>query len=362
MMNDICRLLKSMKDKKDRIFAMATIIRVDGSAYRREGAKMLIGEDSSYFGTISAGCLEEDLLYQAQEVIQTLHPKNVQYDLRSEDDLSWGQSAGCDGNIEVYIEPIGWELNTLQPNTLLWRYVDEQLNNGLPVVSVKTINAEKQESVVLYSDNGDICAESANHEIAQKLTTYVQDFVLSGTKVKLIYIEELESDFLFERYQPKDHLYVFGAGPDAEPLVTQASQLDFSVTVIDPRSSRCNEENFPLADLHIIEHPETFFNNRQIPFDSYVLVMTHNFNRDQEILQHLVQAPPKYLGVLGPKRRTERLVKDKNVLSFIHSPIGLPIGAEGPEEISISVLAELIKVRNHANAKMKKQSPAACWI
>lgn len=361
-MNDICRLVKSMKEKKDRIFAMATIIRVDGSAYRREGAKMLIGEDGSYFGTISAGCLEEDLIYHAQEVIQTLQPKNVQYDLRSEDDLSWGQSAGCDGNIEIYIEPIGWELNTLRPNTLLWPYVDEQLNNGLPVISVKTINAEKEDTVILFTDNGNIFVEAANQEIAQQLATYVQAFVLSGTKVKCIYIEELESDFLFEHYQPKDHLYVFGAGPDAEPLVNFASQLDFSITVIDPRSSRCNEKNFPQADLHILEHPETFFNKRQIPFDSYVLVMTHNFNRDQEILQHLLQAPLKYLGVLGPKRRTERLVKNKNLLSFIHSPIGLPIGAEGPEEISISVLAELIKVRNQAHAELKKPSPAACWV
>ncbi|WHY77120.1 XdhC family protein [Neobacillus sp. WH10] len=361
-MNDICRLLRSMKDKKDQIFAMATIIRVDGSAYRREGAKMLIGEDGSYFGTISAGCLEEDLLCQAQEVIKSLHPKNVHYDLKSEDDLSWGQSAGCDGNIEVYIEPIGWELTKLQSNTLLWPYIDEQLNKGFNVVSVKSINSENQGSTILYYDNGNICVESADHEIGQKLNPYMKDFFLSGAKVKLIHIEELGRDFLFERYQPKENLYIFGAGPDAEPLVKIASQLDFSITVIDPRSSRCNEKKFPQADVHIQEHPESFFKKRQIPFDSFVLVMTHNFNRDQEILQYLLQTPLKYLGVLGPKRRTERLVSDKNFMSYIHSPIGLNIGAEGPEEISISVLAELIKVRNHSHAELKKQGTTACRI
>ncbi|MEH7500574.1 XdhC family protein [Neobacillus drentensis] len=361
-MNDICRLLKRMKEEKDKIFAMATIIRVDGSAYRREGAKMLIAEDGSYFGTISAGCLEEDLIYQAQEVIDSLQAKTVKYDLRSEDDLSWGQSAGCDGDIEIYIEPIGWELSMLQQNPPLWPYIDQQLSQGINIVSAKCMNGgDKQGTLILYSDNGNILGESTDKDIEQRLIPYINNFFLSGTKVKFIHINELNSDYLFELYQPKDILYVFGAGPDAEPLVELASQLDFSVTIIDPRSSRCSEINFPNADFRFIEHPESFFNKIQIPFDSFVLVMTHNFNRDQKILQYLLQAPPKYLGVLGPKRRTERLVNDPHLLSFIQSPIGLNIGAEGPEEISISVLAELIKIRNQSNSYIKEQS-VGCWI
>jgi xanthine dehydrogenase accessory factor len=335
---------------------MATIIRVDGSAYRREGAKMLIGEDGSYYGTISAGCLEEDLIYQAQEVIASLQAKTVKYDLRSNDDLSWGQSAGCDGDIEVYIEPIGWGITKLQNNISLWHYIDKQLNQGINMVSAKCMNrGDKQGTVILYSDNGTTIGESADKDIVQTLTPYINDFFLSGTKVNLVHIDELNNDYLFELYQPKDRLYVFGAGPDAEPLVELASQLDFSVTIIDPRSGRCNEKNFPKADFRLIEHPESFFNKFQIPFESFVLVMTHNFNRDQKILEYLFPSPPKYLGVLGPKRRTERLVSDKKLLPFIQSPIGLAIGAEGPEEISISVLAELIKIKNHANSQIKEQ-------
>jgi xanthine dehydrogenase accessory factor len=361
-MNDICKSLKSMKEEKGKIFAMATIIGVDGSAYRREGAKMLIGEDGSYFGTISAGCLEEDLIFQAKEVIESLQVKTVKYDLRSGDDLSWGQSAGCDGDIEIYIEPIGWEFSKLQENTPLWPYIEQQLNQGLNVVSAKCMNeGDKQGTVILYSGNGNILGEYVEKDIEQRLIPYIKDLFLSGTKVKLIHIEELNSDFLFELYQPKDRLYVFGAGHDAEPLVKLASQLDFSVTIIDPRSSRCNENLFPTADFRFIEHPESFFNKYQIPFHSFVLVMTHNFNRDQKILEYLLKSPPKYLGVLGPKRRTERLVNDKKLLSFIQSPIGLAIGAEGPDEISISVLAELIKIRNHSNSQIKEQG-VECWI
>ena len=362
MMNDFCRLLDRLEKDKAKIFAMATIIRVDGSAYRREGAKMLIGEDGSYYGTISAGCLEEDLIHQSMHVMESFQPKIVKYDLRSEDDLSWGQGAGCDGDIEIYIEPIGWQLNQLNQNTLLWPHIYEQLKQGQTLVTVKCMKeGERQGALILSSTDGRIIEGSLGQDVEQTLIPYVHQFSISRSKVKLNYIEELQSDYLFELYQPKDKLFIFGAGPDAEPLAELASKLDFSVTVIDPRSSRCNEKFFPKADFLIKEHPESFFNKFEIPYHSYVLIMTHNFNRDQEILEYLLQAPPKYLGVLGPKRRTERLVNNKTSLSFIHSPIGLSIGAEGPEEISVSVLAELIKIRNHSLFERTSQ-PVECWI
>jgi xanthine dehydrogenase accessory factor len=360
--NDFCRVLNSLKEEKVKIFALATIVRVDGSAYRREGAKMLIGEDGSYYGTISAGCLEEDLIHQAKEVIHSFTPKIVHYDLKSEDDLSWGQSAGCDGDIDIYIEPMGWGHNRLDPVTPLWPFIDNQLNNGNRLVAVKNINeGDNQGDIMLYSADGKVLGGTLGQEIEQILIPYIHQFSINRDKVKLIYIDELEGDYLFEFYQPKDHLFIFGAGPDAEPIAELASRLDFSITVIDPRENRCNEKYFPKADVRITEHPDSFFNQFQIPYDSYVLVMTHNFNRDQKILEYLLKTPPKYLGVLGPMRRTERLVKDKAELSFIHSPIGLKVGAEGPEEISISILAEVIKVRNQSFSEETSQQ-VACRV
>ncbi|GHH99254.1 XdhC family protein [Neobacillus kokaensis] len=361
-MNDICRLLKSLKAKKDNLFAMATICRVDGSAYRREGAKMLICGDGSYYGTISAGCLEQDLIYQAEDVISTLVPKTVQYDLRSVDDLSWGQSAGCDGNIEVYVEPIGWNLNKLKEDLLLWPHIDEQLNKGFTVVSIKCLTPEAMHNPVILSFDHEMMDVKFNDiDIPPIFTPLVNQFLQERVKVKFIRLNELQADFLFELYEPKEQLFVFGAGPDAEPLVELASRTDFSVVVIDPRESRCNETYFPQADKRIVEHPATFFANRTIPENVYVLVMTHNFNRDREILQHLLQNPPKYIGVLGPKRRTERLINDKEALSHIYSPIGLDIFAEGPEEISISVVAQLIQIRNQTLKQQRIQRAVECW-
>ncbi|WP_066383154.1 XdhC family protein [Neobacillus mesonae] len=362
-MNDFSRLLDRLEKDKEKMFAMATIIRVDGSAYRREGAKMLIGRDGSYYGTISAGCLEEDLIHQSMHVLESYQPKIVKYDLRSEDDdLSWGQGAGCDGNIEIYIEPIGWEWNQINQSTLLWPHIYEQLEQGQTLVTVKCMKeGDRQGAFILSSTDGRMIGGSLGQDVEYTLIPYIHQFSISRPKVKLMYIEELKGDYLFELYLPQDKLFIFGAGPDAEPLVELASKLDFSVTVIDPRSSRCSEDFFPKADCLINEHPESFFNRFEIPYNSYVLIMTHNFNRDQIILEYLLQAPPKYLGVLGPKRRTKRLVNDKTSLSFIHSPIGLSIGAEGPEEISISVLAELIKIRNQSAFNQTSQ-PVECWI
>ncbi|MED2974194.1 XdhC family protein [Fictibacillus sp. B-59209] len=359
-MNDFSRMLNSLKKDPSKTYALATIVRVDGSSYRREGAKMLIGKDESYYGTISAGCLEEDLIQKAKEVIALFEPRTVNYDLRSEDDLSWGQSAGCDGDIEVYIEPIGWELNLLERSTYLWPYIDQQLNHHLGLLSVKCISeGDNQGEITLYSLEGDVLAGTLGKE--EILAPYIQTFLTQNEKVKLVHIEELQRDYLFEEYQPKENLFIFGAGPDAEPLVSLASQLDFSVVIIDPRSARCSETYFPQADHLIPEHPDSFFNDFQIPINSYVLVMTHNFNRDKKILQYLLQNPPKYLGVLGPKRRTERLVDTQTSLSCIHSPIGLSIGAEGPEEIAISVMAELIKIRNVSSFR-KRSELVECQI
>ncbi|AJY76147.1 XdhC family protein [Paenibacillus beijingensis] len=349
-MNDFYRIYKIMKANKEQRFALATIVRVDGSAYRREGAKMLFGKDGSRYGTISAGCLEEDLSYHVQEVLQSGDPKTVQYDLRTVDDLSWGQSAGCDGNIEVYMEPIHWEQEVAHDRVKIWPHVDRLLNEGKSVICVKCIGGKMERGIqFLYSGDTEITGTESDRQLQTKLKKYVQTFAASGSKTTLYFVPELGSDFLFELYTPKEMLYIFGAGPDAEPLVQLASQVDFSVTVIDPRSGRCNAEYFPTADFTIVDHPETYLASATLPHNSYVLIMTHNFNRDQFILDRLLQSPPYYLGVLGPRRRTERLVRNKALPDFVHSPIGLNIGAEGPEEISISVMAELIQARKQAS-------------
>src|SRR5699024_9609472 len=133
---------------------------------------------------------------------------------------------------------------------------------------------------------------------------------------------------------------------DVEPLVESASNLDFSIHLIDPREVRCNKENFPTADHYIIDFPHKYLKKNNLPQNCFVLIMTHHFQRDKYLLHYFIENPLLYLGSLVKKKRTIRLMHPEPLPKMIHTPVGLDIFAEGAEEIAVSICAELIKVRN----------------
>jgi xanthine dehydrogenase accessory factor len=338
-MKEFYRLLKIMKEHKHLHFAMATVIGVKGSAYRHAGAKMLFREDGQQYGTISAACLEEDLFYQAKEVLETKQCKNVSYDLRAEDDLSWGQGAGCNGVINIFVESVQWNS--------MWAQVETMLDSGRSLVCAKVIQDVRKPKYFLFDkDSREIFYQEIDAGTKGTLYPYIEESINSPIQFSYNKVRELDNDLISEAVEPKDQLYVFGAGPDAEPLVDIAEKMDFLTTVIDPRSSRCYKTYFPRAHKLVVEHPKSYLKQKGLPKNSYVVVMTHNFNRDRNILHYLLEIKPKYLGLLGPRKRSERLVNLKGLPDWIYSPVGLNIGAEGPEEISISIISQLIKVRN----------------
>jgi len=146
-------------------------------------------------------------------------------------------------------------------------------------------------------------------------------------------------------YEPKPRLIVFGAGPDAKPLVHLAAKTGFSVMVCDWRKEFCQRKNFPRAERLLHGIPEKLL--KQISFSpyDYVVIMTHHFERDRELLNGLEKEHLRYLGVLGPQERTKRLLNRDHIPRWVHSPVGKNIGAQGPEEIAISVVAQLIEIR-----------------
>ncbi|NHN32794.1 hypothetical protein G9U52_23520 [Paenibacillus sp. S3N08] len=202
-----------MKQNDRQKFALATIITVEGSSYRRPGAKMLIGEDGSQYGTISAGCLEEDLLHHSQEVIQSRRPKTLVYDLRSDDDLSWGQGEGCNGCIKVYVEPCEWGYKTDSGNGLLWSQVESLLNLGHRVVSARRLSNDASSiRPLFYAENGTVFGDTV-HLTKEKIVPELSRFLSSHTKIKSVQLKDVEGEILFELYEPRAQLYVFGAGP-----------------------------------------------------------------------------------------------------------------------------------------------------
>jgi xanthine dehydrogenase accessory factor len=356
-MKDFYQLLTIMNQHREKSFAMATIINVKGSAYRHAGAKMLYMEGEKQFGTISAGCLEEDLRYVATEVMLTGKSKRVTYNLMSEDDLTWGQGAGCNGEIEVYVEPFKWGEK--------WQSVKSILDNGQNIVCIKALEGSSNKTY-LYTELGSRIDEDLDNEDTGILSSYIDDFLQSGNQLSIIKNDRQNCDFIFEKLEAKDSLYIFGAGPDVEPLVEFADRMNFAVTVIDPRSSKCCTKRFPKAAKLVVQHPETYLKSNLIPKKSFVLIMTHNFNWDRVILDELLEVQPTFLGVLGPRSRSERLLSYRELPVWVQSPIGLEIGAEGPEEISLSIVAQMVQIRNRSRLEQKRKSSvarvAACSI
>lgn len=342
-MNDFYRILQILKQHQQQRFAMATIIEVIGSSYRKLGAKMLFSEDGNSYGTVSAGCLEEDLAHHARTVILSQNPHTVTYDLMTDDVLSWGANIGCNGKITIWVEPIDWSKVAT---------IEEQFVEGRSVISVKCIRGEERGILRIYME------ENLGYiEFGQNTSTQItQDFQqLTFSKDQLVHIESLNGFYFIEKYQPRERIIIFGAGPDVEPIVSLAARLDFAVTVIDPRENRCNAKNFPDADQLILVHPETYLQNNILPIDSYILVMTHNFDWDRQIVEQLIEQPCHYVGVLGPRRRMEAFLPNQPIPDWIHSPVGLSIDAEGPEEISVSILAQIIQKRRMVSRPITNQ-------
>ncbi|MBV7508356.1 XdhC/CoxI family protein [Bacillus sp. sid0103] len=325
---------------------LATIIHVEGSAYQKEGTTMLFRSDGTQIGMLSAGCLETDLSYRVQEARNGGTVQTVIYDLREEGDLSWGQGAGCNGAIHVLLEPV---------DAFLHDHLGKlkcHLDNGKRVTMIKKMTNEFSVSDYLFvSDDKHHFGKwhgSVSREIKCLLNDIHQSFPKSGIK----YVTELSSTVYVHSYEPKPRLVVFGAGADAVPLVKIASLAGFSVTVLDWSSAFCNEDHFPDADRLLVGYPSETIPLLQLTRADSVLILTHQFQKNQEILKYIKGEDLRYLGVLSPRRRTQRLLEGETVISDINSPAGLSIGAEGPEEIAISIVAELIQQQR--NKKQQK--------
>ncbi|WP_332691723.1 XdhC family protein [Halalkalibacter lacteus] len=353
-MKEFYKYLRILNEHPYSTCALATVIEVEGSAYRHEGAKMLFMGNCKQFGMISGGCLEEDLQIHAMNVISEKSSKTLTYDLHSEDDLGWGQGAGCNGRIKVLVEPFYWQ-EVGGDGSLLWPQVLATFDQGDPIISVRGVGGDMEGARFFFTTDGEMVGSCCSPQFARLLSKDVEQFYKDDRVFEYRFNVELKTHFIFELHESKDIIYIFGAGPDVEPIVRRVAEFDFCPIVIDPRESRCNVSNFPQASLLVTEHPETFLAKNSIKENSYVLIMTHSFIRDRHIVSFFIKDQPKYLGILGPKRRTERLLYQGEVPEWIHSPVGTDIDAEGAEEISISIVGELIKVRNQKKAVNKKR-------
>jgi len=358
---DVLEAIESLSAKGERM-ALATIVAVRGSTYRRPGARLLVPEDGAPIGNISGGCLEGDVADMARIVMDEGRARLAGWDLTADDDAVWGLGLGCNGAIEVFIEPADRAAEVA--NALRTALEDEHpicvvvvLESDAPDVApgsrvVVRFDGEVQGS--LGSPAADIEAVAAARELLAAERSEIRLFT-GGVKA---FVEVLE---------PPLRLLICGAGHDAIPLVRTAAVLGWNAIVADDRPAFLTDERYPGAHAFVaLDDPDDVAEAAPIDGRTFVVVMTHNFLKDKAYLRSLLGSPAPYIAMLGPAARTQRLLmelSDEGVVvtdeqrARIHGPAGLDLGSEGPEEIAGAIVAEIVAVKRGRGGGFLRERP-----
>lgn len=364
-MRDILNAVAELHARGERA-AIATVVRVRGSTYRREGARLLIRPDGGTLGSISGGCLEGDVAEQAQEVIATGQPRLLSYDLTSDDDAVWGLGLGCNGAIDVFVEPVsggrGADLLGLLQDAVARRHT----------VAVATVIAPPPGGPapgarLVVPEEGEPQGSLGGPDLTARIVAAARAQIDAGRSTTVaVEMPGGTGEVFIEVATPPLPLVVCGAGHDAAPLVRLAHELGWWVTVADSRPAFATRERFPEADEVILAGDHEVAQKVRIDRRTFVVVMTHNFLHDLTILRGLLGTPARYIGLLGPRARTERLLGDlaKEGIALpdaqrarLYGPVGLDLGAESPEEIALSILAEILAVQRGRSVTSLRSRP-----
>lgn len=354
-------------DFSERKAALATVVQVKGSSYRSPGARMLMLDNGRWVGSISGGCLEGDALRKARKVIMNKQPRTVTYDTMDDDDNQLGIGLGCNGIIDILIEPIDPTAND-NPIKLIKSFLQFENTGALATVFESNFDTVPVGEKILLSPAGNILGkeEQLNDSLKKHLE---QTIANQKSEIKEIDFDGRKLKVFFEVIQPGIDLLIFGGGFDAKPVTELASVLGWNVRVSDECIAHLVPINFPKADQ--MQSCKREFIKKEIkitPFTAIVL-MSHNFNYDKEVLPQVLDSAAPYIGILGPKKRAEKLfkaLKDEKGIGLtkehqekLHYPIGLDIGAETPDEIAVSIIAEIqAKFTNRSGGFIKyRQGP-----
>ncbi|SFG01056.1 hypothetical protein SAMN04488033_12018 [Salegentibacter agarivorans] len=340
---------------------LATVVHVQGSSYRKAGARMLVDEYGNITGAISGGCLEGDALRKALHALHRQKNKLVSYDTSDEDDAIIGAQLGCNGIIQVLFEPIDY-LDALNPCELLKKVTKQ--NSPLAIVVQFNLNKQKEQCGTKLVITKDL--KTFGQKPEKELFHYIEEQASLTLKYNHPHFAEFttekESTHIFiQNYQPPVKLIIVGAGNDAQILAQQADLLGWDVIVTDGRPTHANKDRFTSSCQVIVSKPEETLKNIEIDHRSFFVLMSHNYNYDLAVLKMLFKEKLiPYIGILGPLKKYQRMLndlEDENYdwedenLDKIYAPVGLEIGAETPAEIGLSILAEIQMVLNGKSAK-----------
>jgi xanthine dehydrogenase accessory factor len=331
--------------------ALATIIDVRGSAYRRPGAKMVIPKGGGGIGSITAGCLEDEVRSLAGEVLDEGESRVETFDLMGDDDV-WGLGVGCNGVIDILLEPL----------TEDYQSVLSAFESGTDVAVCTVLESDADETQM-----GDR-AHYAEQEFTEVSSTWPDwlvnaahepaDTLASRGTAETVTIENAdESTTVFiDGIATPPELFVFGTGHDVEPVCELAKNTDFRVTIVGFRGASATEERFPAADRILSTSPGRIREDLTFDENTYAVVMTHNFIDDRLTIDAILDSPVSYVGLMGPRERFEEMQEDfaeedrtfsEEELQKLYTPAGLDLGGDTPYQIAHSIVSELLVVKNN---------------
>jgi xanthine dehydrogenase accessory factor len=336
------RLRRCLEDGREA--ALATVVDVDGRAYRRPGAKMVV-EPENRTGSVTAGCLEHEVQTVATTAIETGTPRVETWDLTTEE---WGMGVGCDGVVSVLVEPL---TETHRPVADAW-WAGERVGvvtvvgGDLPLGTRGFYDPETRFDGALPAWVREPAAETVGRVLEAGDVDTRRSTVEDGDRTVDLFVESVD---------PPPELVVFGGGDDVGPVVELAATVDFRVTVVTFRGGQADPERFPAADATVAASPRDVGTLGPWNEDTYAVVMSHNFVDDRLAVAELLDTPVPYIGLMGPRTRFERMCEAFTDAGWplterdherLYAPVGLDLGAETPHQVAYSIVAELLAVAN----------------
>jgi xanthine dehydrogenase accessory factor len=327
--------------------ALATVVWVSGSSLRPMGAKMAVTNTHDLAGSVSGGCVEGAVYEEAQQVISTRHPKLLHYGVS--DDNAWSVGLICGGSIQVFVESLDSPAVLNTHACLTERIACQEM-----VALVTVLNGDWEGQRLLVWPDGRTQGELANSLIRDLVIEAAIDRFRSQDPAQVeLAMPQGQVSIFIEVYPPKPRLIIIGAAHLSIPLVELAHTLGFYTMVIDARSAFATPQRFAHVDELIVEWPASALERLRLDESCYLAFLSHDEKLDYPALQVALDSHARYIGALGSRKahlKRIQALRDAGVseekLNCIHAPIGLNLGAVQPEEIALSILAEIVAARH----------------
>jgi xanthine dehydrogenase accessory factor len=348
--------------------ALSWLVESSGSIPMSDRAKMLVPDRGPVLGTIGGGCLEAEIAAAGRQALETGRPRLDRYTLTEE--RAGASGLNCGGTVRIYTEPLSADTAP----ELYAGIAQAQAQRRPCVLATLLTTGSAPAKLLLYADGGatgtlgspalDAQVRQCLPEVVRRDTGVAVALTLAPDQAAALGFEAQQSPEVFvEPYLAPPVLYVFGGGHVGGQIARLAKQVGFRVVVVDDRPSFASPQRHPDADAWVVEETDRVFDRLAIDEHTYLVAVTRGHEHDEQVVEQAIRTPARYIGMIGSERKKLTLWKriearggSAERLARVYSPIGLNIGADTPEEIAVSVVAELIQVRRGARKAWKTKA------